>query len=225
MEQFLWNTHWDFLIHISFILFTFAFLIKDIFWLRAISIIASMTEIGYWSLLNDPLWIYIEWHMALIAVNSFRLIALMREHRTVYFNEDEWKLFETLFKNFSKLEFQKLLKAGHWQEAEQGLILTEEGKIAPNIFLIRKGIAEVIIGGKVKYRIKDGQFVGEMGFVSGISGIPARATVKAVGRLKVIKWSQRKLKNLLCNNPTMHIAMQGLICEDILKKMEKSQKQ
>lgn len=70
--------------HLAFVLIVFSFLVKDILWLRVISIIASIAGIVYnYFVPAAPLWLVINWNLVFIAINIVQIGILLREKMSV----------------------------------------------------------------------------------------------------------------------------------------------
>jgi hypothetical protein len=60
------------------------------------------------------------WNIFFIGINSCRIIGIFFDRRAIKFNEEELELFETLFKDFSPLEFMKLIRIFNWKSVQKG---------------------------------------------------------------------------------------------------------
>lgn len=74
--------------HLAFVLIAFSFLVKDILWLRCISIIASIAGIVYnYVAPSTPLWLVINWNLVFIAINTVQIALLIRERMGIEFTD------------------------------------------------------------------------------------------------------------------------------------------
>lgn len=64
--------------HLAFALIAFSFLVRDILWLRALSIAASLAS---YLAPSNPLWIVIRWNVVFIGLNLVQIAILFRERR------------------------------------------------------------------------------------------------------------------------------------------------
>src|SRR5258708_1872314 len=102
--------------NLLYVLIAASYLVRDILLLRYLSIGASCASITFNSLaFARPQLLPITWHCLFIAVNLAQLIILYRERRVVAFSERERELHETVFRNFTPVEFMNLLRIGHWR--------------------------------------------------------------------------------------------------------------
>jgi hypothetical protein len=194
-----------------------AYLLRDILWLRFLMILSCFAGIvfGYlWP--PKPIWTFIAWNSLFAIINIVQIAIIVRERSGVRFTEEEKELHETLFKKFAPFEFMKLMRIAEWRQVAPGEIVMTEGQALEEIMMIYNGLLSVERGGKQVAELQDGHFMGELSFISGGT---ATATVRAVEPTRYIAWSKKEIDRLLTRNPTMHIAMQGMLTLDLSKKL------
>jgi CRP-like cAMP-binding protein len=98
------------------------------------------------------------------------------------------------------------MKMAEWKEGAAGEILINEKQAMSDLYLIYNGKVEILIGNKKINELKDGQFIGEMSF---LSSQLASATVKILLPTIYIKWNQVKLKELMSRNPSIIYSLQA----------------
>ena len=70
--------------HLAFGLIAFSFLVKDILYLRLISILASLFSVFYnFYIPVEPMWLPIGWNFVFIAVNLYHIAIIIYEKRPV----------------------------------------------------------------------------------------------------------------------------------------------
>jgi CRP-like cAMP-binding protein len=82
--------------------------------------------------------------------------------------------------------------------------------------LIYNGQVAVELNGKEVAKLKDGNFIGEVSFITGGA---ATATVKALQPTRYVAWPKEAIKQLLNRNPSMRFAMQAMLSTDLSKKL------
>jgi hypothetical protein len=203
--------------HGAFALIAVSYLVREIFWLRALSIISCIAGIAYNFFASAiPLWTPIIWNMVFMAVNVVQLLIILRERRGIEFRSEEKEIYQMIFKSFSALEFAKLMRVGKWLNVEQGATLITEKQEATFVYLIYNGQVSIIISGKEVAKLKDGAFIGEMSF---ITGNPPSATAKTVTPTRLIAWRKDELRDLLHRNPAMESTMHATLGADLSKKL------
>jgi CRP-like cAMP-binding protein len=203
--------------HAASVLTAIAYLVKDILWLRLLTVLACICGILFNYLVPaSPLWEVIYWNLAFMAINIVQIAIIFRERSQVQFTEEERELYETIFKDFAPFEFMKLLRVGRWREAKTDAVLAAEGKDLEHVMLIYNGLVHVEVRGQKLAQLKDGSFIGEMSFIAGGA---ATATVRAAQNTRYLAWSKRDLTDLLDRNPSMRFAMQTVFSTDLTKKL------
>ncbi len=203
--------------HLASILTMAAYLLKDILWLRSLTILSCFAGIAFNLFVPaTPLWTVIYWNILFAIINVVQVAIIIKQRSGVHFTEEEKELHDTLFKNFAPFEFMKLMRVGKWLEAKQGQILATEEKPIDSIMLIYNGLVGVETNGKEVATLKDGNFIGEMSFVTGGA---ASATVKALLPTRYIAWPKDAISQLLNRNPSMRFAMQAMLSTDLSKKL------
>jgi hypothetical protein len=208
---------YEFAGHAAFALIMLSYLVRDLFWLRCLSVIASLAGIAYnYFVPASPLWLVIWWNVAFVGVNLIQLELMRREKRGVRLTAEEQELYKNLFHRFTPVEFMRLLKCGVWLSAEAGAILAEQGKPVPDLKLISTGRASVEADGKIIASLGAGQFIGEMSL---ITGAMATATVRAVEPIRYLACAKENLEKLLTRYPSMRSAFHSVVSADLTRKL------
>lgn len=205
--------------HLANVLFGLAYLVKDILWLRLISIVACFIMIffNYFSP-AEPLWVAIFWNAFFITVNVARSVLLVMERRQTRFNEIEQEMYDTVFNKLSQVEFAKLLRAGFWKYFKPESMILEKGTAPGALLLLYNGCASVLRGDdKSQVELRDGAFIGEMAMVT--DGL-ASADVRAETQIKAYCWPQSNLENLFRQNPNLRGAFQMILASDMARKLK-----
>jgi hypothetical protein len=203
--------------HIASILTMAAYLLKDILWLRLLTIASCFAGIAFnYFVPATPLWTVIYWNLLFATINIVQVAIIIRERSGIHFTEEEKELHETLFKHFAPFEFMKLMRIAKWSTAKPGEVLAVEQQPIDRVMLIYNGRASVMNKGVEVAQLRDGNFIGEVSFITG--GV-ASATVKVLDPTRYISWSKVDVQSLLKRNPSMTSAMQGMLSTDLSKKL------
>lgn len=205
--------------HLAFALIALSFLVRDILWLRALSITASVASIAYgYYAADEPLWIIIGWNIVFIVLNVLQISWLLKERRGVSFTDEERELYETSFSRFTPVEYMRLLRLATWRDAAPGTKLVTAGEEAPEVMLLFSGRVEVEKNGRRLAELRSGDFVGEISFVK---GTPAAATVTTLEPTRYVSWPCTALRQLLDRNPSMGMVLQAELSEDMADKLSR----
>ena len=208
--------------HLAFGLIAFSFLVKDIFWLRIVSILASLFSVLYnFYIPADPMWLAINWNFVFIAVNLYHIGVILYEKRAVKMDDKNEELYQTLFKEMTPVEYLKISRAAQWETLKPGQRIITQGMPVPDLYLIYNGTVDVAIDGERVAELKDGEFVGEMSF---LTEKVATASCIVKYEAQCLVWKQREFKELLKRNPSLYFTIQSVLSAQVSDKLVKSHK-
>ena len=206
--------------HLAFGLIACSFLVKDILYLRLLSILASVFSIFYnYFIPPEPMMIAVFWNGVFIITNLYHIAIIVYEKRPVKMTDKEKELYETMFRGLSPVEFLKITKVAEWKEFKSPLPIIQQGKLVNDLILIYNGAVDVLVNDKKVAELKDGQFVGEMSF---LTEKPATATCKVSHTTECLVWPQKDFKDLLKRNPSLYFTIQSLLSEQVSNNLVSS---
>lgn len=198
----------------------FAYLMRDIILLRIFTLISGTAGILYYiyiSLYGRWMWVDIFWETLFILVNLVQLIILVRNKRAIHLTDEESDIYAKYFsKNFTKEDFYKLIRLGTIMRADPGEQLVMQGEKVLRLVFLCEGAADIIVDNEDVGVCKNGNFIGEMSF---ISNKPASATVRISETARYIMWIQEDLKKLLAKNPELEFSLSRVLNEDLVSKL------
>jgi len=199
--------------HLAFGLIAFSFLVKDILYLRLVSVVASLFSVLYnFYIPAEPMWIAIGWNIIFILLNLYHVAVIIYEKRPVDMTDKEKELYETMFKGLTPVEFLKITKVAEWKKFNTPLPIITQGKPVKDLILIYNGTVDVLVNDNKVAELKDGQFVGEMSF---LTEKPATATCRVEHNAECLVWNQKDFKDLLKRNPSLYFTIQSLLSEQV----------
>ena len=206
--------------HLAFGLIAFSFLVKDILYLRVLSILASLFSVLYnFYIPVEPTWLAINWNIIFVLVNIYHIAVIIYEKRPVKMSTKEKELHETMFRGLTPVEFLKITKIAQWKKYKTPLPIITQGKPVKDLILIYNGTVDVLVNDKKVAELKDGQFVGEMSF---LTEKPATATCKVEHNAECLVWPQKDFKDLLKRNPSLYFTIQSLLSEQVSNNLVSS---
>lgn len=203
----------DAFIHTANVLFLLSYLVRDILWLRLLTIVAILTLMPYYAA-NDLLPPLL-WNGAFTALNVYQVYRLLLERRPVRLSLEQQRLYRLGFDSLSPRDFLRLLERGTWEDHDQEVELVEQGCTLQRLTVIAEGDARVEVNGEVVSQLGPGQFVGEMSYVS---GEPACARVVAMG-CRCVHWPREVLRGMLDERTDLRAALQNVIGTDLASKL------
>ncbi len=194
-----------------------AYLVKDVIWLRTLTIISAGTWLLYLFSGSQILWLAAFWNAAFILVNLGRISIEMKERFSVSLSDEERDVYATTFANLSPVEFHKLLAVGKWMDLPTGAVITEQGKPVENVTLVHRGTAAVHVAGHLARYVAPPEFIGEVSF---LTSDKASATVTASEPMRVLAWPHKELQKFLNAHLSVRFAFRALMSGDLAKKLK-----
>lgn len=204
------------LVHCANLLILGSFLVRDILWLRALSVLAGLCFIGYFSFGPAPSIEPVLWNALFIVLNLVQIVLLFRERSPVPLDDDEERLYRATFRAMARRPCARLLRAGRWRELAPGEELVREGEALTRLMVLCHGTLDVLAGDKKLAELHEGRLIGEMCFVAG--GVTS-ARVVAAERTRVLEWDAAALRALFERDPSLRDAFTAVIGRDLVHKL------
>jgi CRP-like cAMP-binding protein len=204
----------EYLIHVANVLYVFSYSVRDILWLRLLTVAAMVSLIPFYYVKDLKTAIY--WNILFLAINLYQLYRLLLERRPVQLTLEQQRLYRGPFRAMTPREFVKFVDLGGFEDLAVDDALVEQGAKLDRLTLIADGIAVVKIDEHPVSQLQAGQFVGEMGY---LTGQPACASVLAGTTCRCLRWDNEKLRTFLADNPSVRSALQDIIGTDLAEKL------
>lgn len=192
-------------------------MVKNMLWLRTVMILGASLEMIYaFFIAPEPLWEIISWAVVWIIVNAVQLALLIKEKMGLKFNDDEIRIYRLVFSSLPELHFKKLLSVARWESCPENTVLIEEEVRINSLMLIYSGIAAVSAKEKTIAYLRDGNFMGEMSF---ITGNLTSARVKTLSPTRYLIWDRENLNELLLKNKELEDGLKSVFNVDLINKL------
>lgn len=208
--------HFVYLFFFANLLFCLAYLVRDMAWLRAITILAASCTLPYFYYQTEPLYSALGWQLAFIVINGVNLTILLLERRPVSLSDEQRWLHERTFRTMSAREMLKVLDKGQRRQLASGDVLVRQNEHIDQLILVLDGQAEARVDGQFKAELKAGDFVGEMSLVT---GEPTSAEVIAQGQIEYMVWEREVIQRLYDRQPELKDAIQAMLGMDMARKL------
>jgi hypothetical protein len=190
-----------------------SYLVREILWLRVLTVVAATLLIPYYYLQPSPLWTAIAWNVVFTAINLGWIGRLLSERRPVHLSEDEQRLYQLAFRTLTPREMARLLALGRWEDVEPGRCLVEHDRDLERLSIILRGRAEAKMDGVQVAELGEGRFVGELAFVGDQE---APLSVVVVEPTRIMSWPRGAFQKLLKDFPDLGLALQASLGDEIL---------
>jgi hypothetical protein len=192
-------------------------MVRDILWLRILTVIAASCLIPYFYFQPVPLMTPIYWNLTFTALNSYWIVRLFLERRPVKLSAEEQRLCELVFRTMTPREMIKILKLATWEEAATGECFVERDKPLDRLMVIFSGKACVEVDGRNVTELEPGQFIGSISYVTEET---APANIVSLEPTRYVSWPKSKLKEFMNKNPDLHSALKTTLAVDLTKWLQ-----
>ena len=143
-------------------------------------------------------------------------IRIMNERRPVPIPDDLMDLYENVFFRKTSKEFIAFWKKGEIINFNDDYLI-RDGERQDKLILILFGKCSVIKNEKEVATLGREKFVAEMSY---LTGDPASADVKAIGKMTVICWDSKTLKRIKNNDTKMWLKIKDSLTRDLIEKLK-----
>ena len=202
--------------HASYILYLASYIVRDILWLRLLSIVAGLCLYPFFYFREEVMWVSLGWITLFNLVNVYQCVVLILERRPVGMSGEEQHLYHHLFSSMNARTFKKLVGLGRWKEAGEGDVLVSRGQSPESLGLLSSGELLVHVADGSPIEMHPGQFVGELAF---ITNDESSADVVAAGPSRYLEWPARILQDELDKGTEIGMTLQSVIGADVAAKL------
>jgi hypothetical protein len=211
------NFQLELLINTANVLYLFSYMVRDILWLRILTVIAAMCLMPYFYFQPVPIMTPIYWNMGFTALNILWIILLLLERRPIRLSPEEERLCELVFRTMTPREMMKILKLATWETAEPDECFIDRGSKLDQLIVIYSGKACVEVDGKAVAEILPGQFIGSISYITEET---APANIVAQEPTCYVTWPKTKLKKFMEKNSELHTALERTLAIDLARSLQ-----
>ena len=210
----------DIWITVANLLYLFSYSVRDILWLRILTVIGSLCLLPYYYLQPEPLMVPIYWNLVFAAINLYWIARLLFERRPVKLDPDEQRLYQLAFRTLTPREAFNLFKLGAWKSPASGARLVKQGEAVDSLSVLFSGKATVKKSGRIVAEIGEGQFVGEIASLTGNKVAPIDITTTEASRM--MTWPKAVLRKAIDKTPDLGVAIDMALGVDMARLLTQS---
>ena len=202
------------LIHIANILILLSFLVKEIMYLRLLSIFGGVAFIGYFSLNFETIqWSGVLWNSLFIMINLYQIIQLIIERRPIKFNERELQIKKIAFPDISDREWLDLLSIGKWKTISKS-------NYASSIFedciiILSEGHLEIHHSSEASTTLSVGSLIGGIYYLTGEA---VSEDFSCQCDIEILTWNISDFRIYVQSRPQVSAGFQKLIGQEIIRQ-------
>lgn len=191
-----------------------AYIVKDILWLRLLTIAAGLLTLPYFVFQSTYSAVF--WQSAFVLINVVHVVLLVLARRPVKLTKDQQILHSMVFRNLTTREIRSILGIASWHTGVPNEVLIDAGQKESVLYLLQHGRAEIVKNNETIDWNGPGSFIGELRFVT---GQPAVADVIFTTEARYVSWDTDELRQLLEKNNQLKTAFETLIAANIASKL------
>ena len=205
--------------HLSYVLIAISYWLTDIFWLRVVAVVGLSLEIVYFMMSGGDLRTGIGWDLVFIAINLYQLGRLVQDRLSLRLPEEDRDLLRKALTGLDDAKIARLLGAGALRDLPAGATLAEENQALDKLYFLCAGRVGVTIAGRAVSHLEQGNFVGEVAF---LTERPATATVIAETPVRALTFDRDTLKQFFKNETEVAGLIYQLIGRELAHKIKVS---
>jgi hypothetical protein len=207
----------DAIVSVANAIYLLSYSVRDILWLRILTICGSSLLIPYYYLQASPLWAPIWWNVVFIAINVYWVTKLALERRPVPFSDEERRLYQLAFRNMDERDAYKLLRTGAWSSLLAGTTLMTQGKPIDALSLIVDGEVRLETDGVEIDTLDAGRFLGVPAFLSRGTHYTVPVTARATKPTRIVAWQFPQLAAQLAKDEDLEVAVEASLGLEIVR--------
>ncbi|WP_342129592.1 Crp/Fnr family transcriptional regulator [Hydrogenophaga sp. OTU3427] len=211
----------DLLAFVTFSINALSYAMRDIKWLRIITIIAMLGDlVVYYNIRpGSPLWVQFGMSALIIVINTYQLYMLWREKQASHFPGDTGWLYEHVFALLSPGEFKRVLKLGRWSQLQEGEYVLHKGGVVDEVGFVIEGRLDATWGDTVLNTVTPGGLVGEISY---LTGKHASADVSAGTDTRLFVLTHGVLDKIKLERPDLHTKLMYVLGREVAQKLANS---
>jgi hypothetical protein len=215
---------YDWLALVSNGLIAISYTMRDIKWLRVITVVACIVDlvVFYFVRPRQPMWVQFGMTVLFIAINLYQLYVLWREKQATIFEGEQAWLYQHVFHLLSPGEYKRLLKLGGWRTVAPLQNFMRKGEPVDQLGFVVDGRLDALWGATVLNSVPPGGVVGEISYLTGKT---ASAEVVAGIETRLFCLSHSVLNKLKIERPELHNKIVYVLSREVVDKLAKSNQQ
>jgi hypothetical protein len=207
------------LVNLANFAFLLALSVRNVLWLRILSLASDVLVLPYYYFQHEPLWPPIFWGVAFIIVNCIQIVILALDRRPVILSDREEELYHVAFGSIDKRDFLKLASLARWLEVSPGETIVKKGHHISEAIVLISGETEAVLDGKPALPYRPGQLIGN---VSAYSGLVSPMDVVARSPARIAIWDMEQMREFTAKRPELRARLLQLMSVDLAAKLRES---
>jgi len=194
-----------------------SYAVRDILWLRVLTVVAATLLIPYYEMQIVPLKDAIEWNVVFIVVNCYWIVRLIIERRPVHLTPDEARLRALSFPSLTEREARALYETGAWKDIAPNTSVIAHDRDGHTFSVILRGDSDALYRGATISQLGEGQFVGLLDRAADVTGDLDVVTRTA---MRVMCWQRETLQAFMAQRPDVALALERSVGYELQRLLD-----
>ncbi len=210
----------DILVNTANVVYLLSYSVREIFWLRVLTVVGGLLLIPYFYIQSSPLWAPIGWNVFFIGINLYWIVRLLAERRPAPFTDEERRLYSIALSNLSEHEAFKLLRMADRKSVPENTEMITQGASVDELSLIVEGEVVVAENSNGVDRLGEGSFLGTIAFLSQGGSFSAPVSVRSSAPTTVLTWSFSKLNSEFSRSSALQVAFEACLGMEVARWLQ-----
>lgn len=198
----------DILLTLANVIYLCSYSVRDILWLRILTVVGASLTLPYYYFQEAPLWAAIAWDTIFIGINVAWIARLFLDRRPAPFSSEEKRLHQLALCNMNDKKAFRLLRMGTRSCVPADTTLLSQGETVTGLMLIVDGEVSLHMNGTLMDTIAEGRFLGGAAYLSK-DGLTAPVTARSTKPTHIITWQFKDLESKLKKDTDLQIDIEA----------------
>ncbi|MEM8703980.1 MAG: cyclic nucleotide-binding domain-containing protein [Pseudomonadota bacterium] len=210
----------DVLVNVANVIYLCSYSVRDIFWLRILTVLGISFLMPYYYFQGSPLWTPIGWNTFFLCINLYWIARLLAERRPAPFTEEERHLYAIALQNLSERDAFKFLRMADRKTVPAGTVLVMQGNLVADLSLIVEGEVLVEEDARQVDNLTEGNFVGAVALLAQKGQFSAPVTVRTSTPATLLTWSFAELTSEFSRNSNLQVAIEASLGMEVSRWLQ-----
>jgi hypothetical protein len=215
----------DVLLSVANVIYLLSYSVRDILWLRILTVVGALLLLPFYYLQSEPLWAPIAWNLVFVTINIVWIMKLTLDRRPVDFTDDERRLYQAALRNIPEQDALRLFRRASWASLPAGKTLLAQGSSVESLVLTADGNVRVELDGELVDTLGEGRFVGAAAFLDRGAGFAAPVTVTTTTTTRTVAWSMDELGTLCAQDHVLETALESSLGLELSRLLQTARSQ
>ena len=207
----------DQLLNVAQLIILVSFLVKDMMWLRFLSVIASICVINYFLTRSPPTTEGAVWNSIYLLINAYQIYKLYQARKPVRLTSEQELIHRHLFPELTPRELLNLMMVSERMSPAVGESLVKAGESPSCLYMVSEGQVNVKLSSDQEVALTQYQLIGEVSYLTG--QLPSRDVVIREEGVELVYWSVEQLNAHLAQCPQTKMCLQRALSRDLARKL------